>query len=188
MHTKQIATPYIASLGHAWSQDGPKPYLKYMCSSIHLSQLYSSFPIVSTIHMLCVPVLLTALFVFVGWRTIGLGTSFFATPTTRTRFPTSPTSDSPNWVGVFCTFVYHMHLFFFFFCLRCFLGWHAHPLLYARDGWCLRLLNYFRAHRAACLAPACRFPLSFPPCYPHHMHTAPPSCGDVLQIRIAGRL
>lgn len=84
--------------------------------------------------------------------------------------------------------VSHAPFFFLFLLFKFFFGWHAHPSLYARDGWSLRLLNYFRAHRAACLAPACGFPLSFPPCYPHHMHTAPPSCGDVLQIRIARRL
>ena len=41
-------------------------------------------------------------------------------------------------------------------------------------------------HRATCLESSCAPTSSFSSCYPGHVHTTPPSCGDVLQVG-AGR-
>ena len=43
-------------------------------------------------------------------------------------------------------------------------------------------------HKSTSVAPTFGFTFSITPRYPHHVHATAPSCGDVLQVRVAGRL
>ena len=69
--------------------------------------------------------------------------------------------------------VSHAPFLFLFILFKVFLGWHAHPSLYARDGWSLRLLNYFRAHGAAVWRQHAGFP------FPSH-HAIRTTCTQLL--------
>jgi hypothetical protein len=45
-----------------------------------------------------------------------------------------------------------------------------------------------RYYKAACMEAPHTHPSSLPPCVPHYMHAQSPSCGDVLQVGVAGGL
>ena len=57
------------------------------------------------------------------------------------------------------------------------------------DGCCYeKFSTVLFVHRATCVAAACAPTSSFSSCYPGHVHAAPPSCGDVLQVGVGGGL
>ena len=124
---------------------------------------------------------LTCTHIFVGWRITGMVTSCSATLFTRTQYRMRPNSAIPNWVRLFPAL--NVMIFTCAFGLWLSIAFVPNPWVCLVKGSLNGAL-----HRSTGVASSCTPAQSFPPCNPEHLYAPPPSCGDVLQVGVAGRL